>query len=64
MIIWMLETTYVIRVVCDNNNGLYRMMTSECWSVFVCWLLHAQHNNLANIVFACLIHVIMKVQMK
>ena len=37
---------------CDVKNGVNRMMTSECWSRFVCWLLHAQHKNLANLKFS------------
>ena len=47
-----------------TSRMVNRMMTSECWSIFVCSLLHAQHKKLANIVFSCLIHVIMKMMMK
>ena len=45
------DHTHLLFLGCDVNDGINRMMTSECWSIFACWLLHAQHKNLANIKF-------------
>ena len=42
---------------CDVKNGVNRVMTSGCWSIFVFELLHAQHKNLANIKFSHVLYV-------
>ena len=48
---------------CDVQNGVNRMMTSECCSIFFCWLLHAQHKNLANIYIMYYIEICITVLM-
>ena len=30
------DHTHLLFLECDVNNGLNGMMTSECWSIFVC----------------------------
>ena len=49
---------------CDVKNGVNRAMTSECWYIRMLSIAGSAQESSKYNVFSCLIHVIMKMQMK